>query len=157
MQSAEQSWSLGLFFTDERWTFVLLTLWIIMEHNSSNPWIFLDGYFWNYPSSLSWTLNSKTECPERRYIFPKFNPCTPVSRIFDSAIISLNHVACYIGKCFNVLTHPPPVIIHLSYDGFFCSYKCELAATPFVPLLHTTHCRGDLLPTHGGGLSWDDN
>ena len=112
--------------------------------------------------TFSWTLNSKIECPQRRYVFPKFNPCTQGIKNLDSAIISLNHVACYIGKCFNVLTHPPPVIIHLSYDGFFCSCKCELAATaskqtPFVPLLHTTHCRGDLLPTHGGGLSWDDN
>ena len=50
---------------------------------------------------------------------------------------------------------PSPVIIHLrSYDGFFCSCKCELAATAskqtlLVPLLHTTHCRGDLLPTMG--------
>ena len=53
-----------------------------------------------------------------------------------------------------VLTHPPPVIIHLSYDGSFCSCNCELAATaskqtPSVPLLHTTHCCGDLLPTMG--------
>ena len=54
---------------------------------------------------------------------------------------------------------PSPVIIHLrSYDGFFCSCKCELAATAskqtlLVPLLHTTHCRGDLLPTMGEGSS----
>ena len=103
---------------------------------------------------FSWTLNSKIECPQRRYVFPKFNPCIQCIKNLDSAIISLNHVACYIGKCFNVLTHPPPVIIHLIYDGFFCSCKCELAATaskqtPFVPLLHTTHCRGDILPTMG--------
>ena len=37
---------------------------------------------------FSWTLNSKIECPQRRYVFPKFNPCTQCIKNLDSAIIS---------------------------------------------------------------------
>ena len=83
---------------------------------------------------FSWTLNSKTECPERRYIFPKFNPCTPVSRIFDSAIISLNHVVCLLANvsmCWQILLLL--LLIQAMMDFSVLAIVNLLRADPSVP------------------------
>ena len=92
-----------------------------MDHNwnlippipGSFGWI-----FWNYPSSLSWTLNSKIECPGRRYIFPEFNPYILYQESWLSNNI-LNHVVCFIGKCSMCWQILLLFITHSSYDGFF--------------------------------------
>ena len=105
-----------------------------MEPNSSNPWIFLDGYFWNYPFSHSWTLNSKFECPGRRYIFPEFNPYILYQEFWLSNKI-LNHVVCSIGKCSMCWQILLLFITHSSYDGFFTVLAIVnlLRADPSVP------------------------
>ena len=125
------------------------------EHKSSNSWIFWMDIFEIILLPFSWTLNSKFECPERRYIFPKFNPCTPVSRIFDSAIISLNHVACYIGKCFNCADTSPSCYysfklwwIFLFLQLWTCCEQILLYPSFTPPLLRWS-------PPRWGSLSWD--
>ena len=142
-----------------------------MEPSSSRLWIFLwidiltiifllHGHFW-----------TQTNCVPPAPLASLIQFLSPVYQEFlDSAIFnvkikypSLNQffeTCCLLyWQTFLCWHIPSPVIIHLrSYDGFFCSCKCELAATAskqtlLVPLLHTTHCRGDLLPTMGEGSS----
>ena len=106
--------------------------------------------FWNYPSSLSWTLNSKFECPGRRYISPEFNPYILYPESWLSNNI-LNHVVCSIGKCSMCWQILLLFITHSSYDGFFLflqSWTCCEQILLYPPSHH--HCCGDL--PHDGGV-----
>ena len=90
--------------------------------------------FWNYPPSLSWTLNSRFECPGRRYIFHEFNPYILYQESWLSNNI-LNHVVCFIGKCSMCWQILLLFITHSSYDGFFSVLAIVnlLRADPSVP------------------------
>ena len=96
---------------------------------------------------FSWTLNSRFECPGRRYIFHEFNPYILYQESWLSNNI-LNHVVCFIGKCSMCWHIPLLLLLIQAMMVFFCSCNCELAASrSFCTLLHTTHCCDDLLPT----------
>ena len=99
---------------------------------------------------FSWTLNSRFECPGRRYIFHEFNPYILYQESWLSNNI-LNHVVCFIGKCSMCWHILLLLLLIQAMMDFFCSCNCELAASrSFCTLLHTTHCCDDLLPTNGG-------
>ena len=55
-----------------------------MEPNSSNPWIFLDGYFWNYPSSFFLDILNSNEMSAPSATMPSLNaiPVFIVSEMF---------------------------------------------------------------------------
>ena len=64
---------------------------------------------------FSWTLNSKFECPERRYIFPEFNPYILYQKSWLSNNI-LNHVVCLLAT-FQCADIPPPVYSKPPFNG----------------------------------------
>ena len=135
--------------------------------------LFMDRYFAIILLLSSWTFLTQLRVPPAPLAF-LIQFLSPVYEEFlDSAIFNVKIKYPSLNKFFEPCVAnwqtfqcwhiPPPVILHLrSYDGYFCSCKCKLAATASKQTLLCTspshHPLPRWSPSHnGGGLSWDDN